>query len=66
MAVVSAIVTFAGVAADDEELRAMQNRLPWVLQIDEGSLPKIAHEHTCMVLLAGRPGLVGATHWEAR
>ncbi|WP_029921203.1 YybH family protein [Nevskia soli] len=45
LAMVSAIVTYAGVSAEGEELRAMQNRLTWVLK-PEGGAWKIVHEHT--------------------
>ncbi|HTD05197.1 YybH family protein [Undibacterium sp.] len=45
LAMVSAIVTYAGVSAEGEDLRAMQNRLTWVLK-PEGDAWKIAHEHT--------------------
>jgi len=45
LAMVSAIVTYAGVSAEGENLRAMQNRLTWVLK-PEGSAWKIVHEHT--------------------
>ena len=45
LAVVSAIITYAGVSAEGEELRAMQNRLTWALK-PEGSAWKIVHEHT--------------------
>lgn len=45
LAMVSAIVTYAGVSAEEEELRAMQNRLTWVLK-PEGGAWKIVHEHT--------------------
>lgn len=45
LAMVSAIVTYAGVSAEGEELHAMQNRLTWVLK-PEGSVWKIVHEHT--------------------
>ncbi|HVZ39681.1 MAG TPA: nuclear transport factor 2 family protein [Candidatus Kapabacteria bacterium] len=44
-AAVSAIVTYTGVSADGEELRAMQNRLSWVLRTSGGVLG-IVHEHT--------------------
>ncbi|MEN9629262.1 MAG: hypothetical protein RJA10_2489 [Pseudomonadota bacterium] len=41
----SAIVTYAGVSAKGEPLRAMQNRLTWVLRTS-GHVPRIVHEHT--------------------
>lgn len=42
---VSAIVTYAGVSAQGAPLRAMQNRLSWVLRTS-GHVPRIIHEHT--------------------
>jgi len=44
-AVVSAVVTYAGVSAQGEELRSMQNRLTWALRVS-GHMLRIAHEHT--------------------
>ncbi len=44
-AVVSSIVTYAGVSARGEPLRAMQNRLTWALRTT-GHVLKIVHEHT--------------------
>jgi len=44
-AMVSAIVTYAGVSAQGEQLRAMQNRLTWVLRTTGHNL-RIVHEHT--------------------
>jgi ketosteroid isomerase-like protein len=44
-AVVSAIVTYAGVSAQGEELRSMQNRLTWSLRVS-GHVLRIVHEHT--------------------
>jgi ketosteroid isomerase-like protein len=44
-AVVSAIVTYAGVSAQGEPLRAMQNRLSWGLKTS-GHVLRIIHEHT--------------------
>ena len=41
----SAIVTYAAVSAQGEQLRAMQNRLTWVLK-STGHVLRIAHEHT--------------------
>lgn len=41
----SAIVTYAGVSAQGEPLRAMQNRITWVLRTS-GHVPRIVHEHT--------------------
>lgn len=45
LACVSAIVTYAGVSAQGEPLRAMQNRLTWVLKTS-GHVLRIVHEHT--------------------
>jgi ketosteroid isomerase-like protein len=42
---VSAIVTYAGFSAEGEQLRAMQNRITWVLRTI-GHVPRIVHEHT--------------------
>jgi ketosteroid isomerase-like protein len=42
---VSAIFTYAGFSAAGKELRAMQNRLSWVLE-RQGSDWRIVHEHT--------------------
>ncbi len=44
-AVVSAIVTYTGLSAQGELLRAMQNRLTWALRTS-GHVPRIVHEHT--------------------
>ena len=44
-AVVSAVVTYAGVSAQGEELRSMQNRLTWALRVS-GHVLRITHEHT--------------------
>lgn len=44
-AIVSAIVTYAGVSAQGEELRSMQNRLTWGLKVS-GHVLRIVHEHT--------------------
>ena len=41
----SAIVTYAAISAQGEELRAMQNRLTWVFK-SSGHVLRIAHEHT--------------------
>jgi len=45
LALVSAIVTYAGVSAEGGPLRAMQNRITWVLRTT-GHVPRIVHEHT--------------------
>ena len=44
-AVVTAIVTYAGESVQGEPLRAMQNRITWVLR-ESGHVLRIAHEHT--------------------
>jgi ketosteroid isomerase-like protein len=41
----SAIVTYAGLSAEGVQLRAMQNRLTWVIRT-VGHVPRIVHEHT--------------------
>jgi ketosteroid isomerase-like protein len=45
LASVHAFVTYAGVSAEGRELRAMHNRLTWVLNQKSGAW-KIVHEHT--------------------
>lgn len=45
LAVVTAAVTYAAVSAGGERLRAMQNRLSWVLAVKDGGV-RIVHEHT--------------------
>lgn len=45
MAMVSAIVTYAGLSAQGEPLRVMQNRITWVLRTS-GHVLRIVHEHT--------------------
>jgi ketosteroid isomerase-like protein len=42
---VSAIVTYAVVSSQGEQLNSMQNRLTWVLRTS-GHVPRIVHEHT--------------------
>lgn len=42
---VSAVVSYAGQSATGEPLRAMQNRITWVLR-KSGHVARIAHEHT--------------------
>ena len=44
-AIVSAIVTYAGISAEGSTLRSMQNRLTWALGNSEHGL-RIVHEHT--------------------
>jgi uncharacterized protein (TIGR02246 family) len=46
VAAASAFVTFKGISADGEELRAMNNRLSWVLKKTEDGEWKVVHEHT--------------------
>jgi ketosteroid isomerase-like protein len=46
VAAASAFVTFKGLSADDEELRAMNNRLSWVLRKTGEGEWKVVHEHT--------------------
>ena len=41
----SAVVTYAGISAQGQEIRAMQNRLSWVLKT-RGHVMRIVHEHT--------------------
>lgn len=41
----SAIVTYAGLSAHGEPLRAMQNRLTWMLRMS-GHVLRVVHEHT--------------------
>lgn len=45
LTVVSATVTYAGVSAQGEQLRSMQNRLTWALRTS-GHMLRIFHEHT--------------------
>ena len=45
LVMVSAIVTYAGLSAQGEPLRAIQNRLTWVLRTT-GHVLRIVHEHT--------------------
>ena len=44
-AFVSAIVTYTGVSAEGEELRATQNRISWALKT-RGHVLRVVHEHT--------------------
>jgi ketosteroid isomerase-like protein len=44
-AVVSAIVTYAGLSSEGMQLRAMQNRITWGLKTS-GHVLRIIHEHT--------------------
>jgi len=45
VAVVSAFVTFAGLSAEGEQLRSLNNRLTWGLRKSDGTW-KVVHEHT--------------------
>jgi len=45
MALLSAIVSYAGVSAQGEALRTMHNRISWVLRTS-GHVLRIVHEHT--------------------
>jgi ketosteroid isomerase-like protein len=45
LAMVSAIATYAALSAQGEQLRAMQNRITWVLRTT-GHVLRIVHEHT--------------------
>lgn len=45
IAVVTAFVTFAGLSAEGDELRSMNNRLTWGLRKTDGTW-KVVHEHT--------------------
>jgi uncharacterized protein (TIGR02246 family) len=46
LAVVHAFVTYKGLSAEGEQLRAMTNRLTWALRRQPGSEWKIIHEHS--------------------
>lgn len=46
VAALSAFTTYANVAPDGTEQRAMNNRLTWVLRREADGSWKIAHEHT--------------------
>jgi ketosteroid isomerase-like protein len=41
-----AFVTFKGLSAKGEELRTMDNRLTWALQLGDDGSWKVVHEHT--------------------
>ena len=45
LATLSAVVTYAGLSAQGEALRAMQNRISWGLRTS-GHVLRIVHEHT--------------------
>lgn len=44
-AAMSAVVTYAGFSAQGQEIRAMQNRISWVLKA-RGHVLRVVHEHT--------------------
>jgi uncharacterized protein (TIGR02246 family) len=46
VAVAHALVTFKGLSAEGEELRAMNNRLTWALRKTGDGEWKVVHEHT--------------------
>ena len=45
LAAMSAIVTYAATSAQGQAVRAMQNRMSWVLKTS-GHVLRIVHEHT--------------------
>jgi ketosteroid isomerase-like protein len=61
LATLSARAVYAALSAAGEELRAMQNRLTWVLGL-EGGAWKIVHEHTSAPI--GFKDLKGLLHPE--
>ena len=46
LSVAHAFVTFKGLSAEGKELRTMDNRLTWVLQLGRNGSWKVVHEHT--------------------
>ena len=46
VAVAHAFVTFKGLSAEGEALRAMNNRLTWALRKTDSDVWKVVHEHT--------------------
>jgi uncharacterized protein (TIGR02246 family) len=46
VAVAHALITFTGLSADGEELRAMTNRLTWALRRTSDANWKVVHEHS--------------------
>ena len=44
-AAMSAVVTYAGISANGQDVRAMQNRISWVLKTSSNVL-RVVHEHT--------------------
>ena len=45
LAIVSAIVTYAGLSAQGQVLRSLQNRITWAVRLSDPG-PRIIHEHT--------------------
>ena len=45
IAAMSAVVTYAGFSAQGQEVRALQNRISWVLKA-RGHVLRVVHEHT--------------------
>ena len=45
LATLSAVVTYAGISADGEPLRSLQNRISWVMRTS-GHVLRVVHEHT--------------------
>lgn len=45
LAAMSAVVTYAGISAQGQEIRHMQNRFSWVLKA-RGHVMRVVHEHT--------------------
>ena len=41
----SAVATYAAISAQGQEVRAMQNRISWVLKTS-GHVLRVVHEHT--------------------
>jgi ketosteroid isomerase-like protein len=56
-AAMTAIVTYAAVSVQGQELRAMQNRFSWVLKSDNGAL-RVVHEHTSAPLNIDAKGIL--------
>lgn len=52
MMMLSARVIYAAISAKGDELRAMQNRLTWMLRPEDGAW-KIVHEHTSVPIGLG-------------
>lgn len=45
LAAMSAVVTYAAISAQGQQIRAMQNRFSWVLKT-RGHVMRVVHEHT--------------------